>query len=277
MAGASRASGILGRDDRDYEWTVAREHLVLLPKGDVRFRCVIFDCDSTLCAIEGIQVLGAAHHDEIARLTESAMHGRIPLEDVYARRLALARPARRDLDALADRYISALVPDARDVVSALVAEGIDVRIVSGGLGPAVLAVARALGVAEGRVSAVGVHFDGDGAYAGFDEQSPLARSGGKRAVIEGWTPAVARPAMLVGDGATDLEARPAVDAFVAYAGVVRRKDVVDRADFVIDGPSLAAVVPLALGGAPPRSALARAVFDRGVALLAGRSLDGSPT
>lgn len=245
--------------------------------GDVRFRCVIFDCDSTLCAIEGIQVLGAAHHDEIARLTTSAMHGRIPLEDVYGRRLALARPGKRDIDALAERYVRTLVPDARDVVSTLAREGIDVRIVSGGLRPAVLAVAHALGVPDDRVTAVDVRFDAGGGYLGFDEMSPLARSGGKRDVIAAWQPPVPRPAMLVGDGATDLEARPAVEAFVAFAGVVRRKDVVDRADLVIDGPSLAPVLPLALGGEPPHSPLARAVFDRGVALLAGRSLDGSPT
>ena len=247
------------------------------PWEDVRFRCVIFDCDSTLCAIEGIQVLGAAHQDEIARLTKSAMQGDTALEDVYARRLSLARPARRDLDALAEQYVSTLVPDARDVVRALDAEGIQVRIVSGGLRPAVLAVARALGVPDERVAAVDLRFSDDGSYCGFDETSPLARSGGKRAVIAAWQPPVPRPSMLVGDGATDLEARPAVDAFVAYAGVVRRREVVDRADHVIDGPSLAPVVPLALGGAPPRSSLARAVFDRGVALLAAPSHDGSPS
>lgn len=243
----------------------------------MRFRCVIFDCDSTLCAIEGIEVLGAAHHDEIARLTTSAMQGHTALEDVYARRLALARPARRDLDALAEQYVSTLVPDARDVVRALDAEGIDVRIVSGGLRPAVLAVAVALGVPEERVAAVDLQFEEDGSYGGFDASSPLSRSGGKGAVIAAWQPAVPRPSMLVGDGATDLEARPAVDAFVAFAGVVRRRDVVASADHVIDGPSLAPVVPLALGGAPPRSSVARAVFDRGVALLARPSLDGSPS
>lgn len=243
----------------------------------MRFRCVIFDCDSTLCAIEGIEVLGAAHHDEIARLTTSAMQGHTALEDVYARRLALTRPARRDLDALAEQYVSTLVPDARDVVRALDAEGIDVRIVSGGLRPAVLAVAVALGVPEERVAAVDLQFEEDGSYGGFDASSPLSRSGGKGAVIAAWQPAVPRPSMLVGDGATDLEARPAVDAFVAFAGVVRRRDVVASADHVIDGPSLAPVVPLALGGAPPRSSVARAVFDRGVALLARPSLDGSPS
>jgi phosphoserine phosphatase len=134
----------------------------------VRFRCVIFDCDSTLCAIEGIQVLGAAHHDEIASLTASAMHGHIALEDVYARRLELARPARRDLEALAEQYVSTLVPDARDVVNALDAEGIEVRIVSGGLRPAVLAVARVLGVPEERVAAVDLRFDDGGFYCGYD-------------------------------------------------------------------------------------------------------------
>ena len=241
----------------------------------MRFRCVIFDCDSTLCAIEGIQVLGTAHHEEIARLTASAMQGQIALEQVYAHRLALAQPARRDLEALADRYVATLVPDAREVVRALHAEGIEVRILSGGLRPAVLAVARALGVPDDRVAAVDLRFGDDGSYCGFDEASPLARSGGKRAVIAGWDPPAPRPSMLVGDGATDLEARPAVDAFIAFAGVVRRSDVVDRADLVIDGPSLAPVVPLALGGVPPRSPLARAVFDRGAALLAGQTLEES--
>ena len=43
--------------------------------------------------------------------------------------------------------------------------------------------------------------------------SPLARSNGKAQVIRAWN--LPRPALLVGDGATDREARPAVDAFAA--------------------------------------------------------------
>jgi len=41
---------------------------------------------------------------------------------------------------------------------------------------------------------------------------------------------VARPALAVGDGVTDLEMRPQVDAFVAFTGFVRRPPVVAGAD-----------------------------------------------
>jgi hypothetical protein len=37
-----------------------------------------------------------------------------------------------------------------------------------------------------RVAAVDIHFDEDGGYRGFDEHSPLARSGGKREVMRLW-------------------------------------------------------------------------------------------
>ena len=38
---------------------------------------------------------------------------------------------------------------------------------------------------------------------------------------------------MVGDGTTDLEARPVVDLFVAFAGVVERPNVVSAADAVV--------------------------------------------
>ncbi|MBI4545890.1 MAG: hypothetical protein HY703_11890, partial [Gemmatimonadetes bacterium] len=59
-----------------------------------RFGAVLFDCDSTLSAIEGVEELAAAHRAEVVALTESAMRGQVPLEQVYARRLELARPTR---------------------------------------------------------------------------------------------------------------------------------------------------------------------------------------
>ncbi len=73
--------------------------------------------------------------------------------------------------------------------------------------------------------------------------------------------------MLVGDGATDLEAAPLVDLFVAFAGVVERPMVAAGADIVIRAPSLAPIVPLALGGEPPTDPSAWAIFYRGMTLL----------
>ena len=196
------------------------------------FRAVLFDCDSTLAAVEGIDELGREHREAVAELTARAMSGALPLEEVYARRLELARPGRAELEGLASRYVDGLLPGARETVAALRAVGVDVRIISGGLRPAVLAVAHALGVPDDRVYAVGIELDRHGGYAGFETLSPLARSGGKRRLIEGLMD-LPRPALLVGDGATDLEARPAVEAFACFTGVTRHDAVAAAADFVI--------------------------------------------
>ena len=66
--------------------------------GTPGFRTVIFDCDSTLSAIEGIEELAVAHREEIARLTDLAMQGAVPLEEVYGRRLDLIRPSRQEVE-----------------------------------------------------------------------------------------------------------------------------------------------------------------------------------
>jgi phosphoserine phosphatase len=207
------------------------------------FASVVFDCDSTLARIEGIDELAGPHADEIRRLTEAAMQGQVALEEVYGRRLEIIRPTRARVEALGREYVDGLVPDARETVAALLWLGKTVRVLSGGLRPPVEAVAAALGILAGDVAAVGIDFAEDGSYAGFERASPLARSGGKPVVLADWD--LPRPALLVGDGATDLEARPAVDAFAAYMGVAFRPAVAAGADVVVASESLAPILALA--------------------------------
>jgi phosphoserine phosphatase len=235
-----------------------------------RFATVVLDCDSTLSAVEGIEELAAERRAEVSALTEAAMRGAVPLEEVYGRRLELIRPTRARVDALGRLYVKRLVPDAREVVAVLGREGVVVRIVSGGLLPAVRTLARELGVGDDAVAAVDVYFSGDGAYAGFDASSPLARSGGKREVLEAWGAELPRPVLLVGDGATDLEAAPVVDLFVAFAGVVDRPVVTGAADVVVRACTLAPVLALALGDAAPADPSSHALWRRGMALLGRR-------
>jgi len=237
------------------------------------FAAVVFDCDSTLAAIEGIDELAGDHGPEIRALTDAAMRGEVTLEEVYGRRLELIRPSRHRVEALGEAYRRALVPDAHATVAALLWLGKDVRIVSGGLRGPVLSIAAELGIPPGAVAAVDVRFGDDGAYAGFDDASPLARSGGKAAAIAAWD--LPRPALLVGDGATDLEARPAVEAFAAYMGVAFRPAVAAGADFVLRDASLAPVLSLAATG-QDRRRLAGSAFAQ---LLAhgDRLLDSNDT
>lgn len=211
------------------------------------FASVVFDCDSTLVRIEGIDELAGPFREQITALTHAAMRGEVPLEEVYGRRLALIRPTRAQVNAVGRMYVQTLMPDAREVVAALRWLEKDVRILSGGVRPAVDAVAAELGISPDRVDAVGLRFGADGEYEGFADDSPLAASGGKARVLAAWN--LPRPALLVGDGATDREARPAVDAFAAYMGVEFRPAVSEGAEYVLREESLAPVLALASSAA----------------------------
>ena len=105
------------------------------------------------------------------------------------------------------------------------------------------------------------------------EGSPLTRSHGKEALVRELAPRLARPILFVGDGVTDLEAAPAVDLFVAYAGVVDRPAVSDAAPVVIRSASLAPVLPLVLDAADIASADDHDLYQKGVALLASDVTD----
>ena len=231
-----------------------------------QYGAVIFDCDATLSEIGGIEELGREHRAEVEALTDAPMSGRLPLEEVYGRRLALAQPSRTRVLEVGQLYVDRLVPDAGAVVTVLLAHGVDVRVVSSGVLPAVLVLSRALGLSDDRVAAVDLHFTVDGHHQGFDPASPLAASGGKVRVVEAWGLELRRPIMMVGDGATDLETRPVVDLFVAFAGVAARPGVMAAADVVIRQCSLAPVLPLALER-PPSTEPARSVYQRGLSML----------
>ncbi|HEU4700552.1 MAG TPA: HAD-IB family phosphatase [Gemmatimonadales bacterium] len=200
--------------------------------GRAAFRAVVLDVDSTLCGLEGVDWLarrrGPALADEVAALTTRAMAGELALDAVYGRRLARIRPSAVEVAALADAYRECLAPGAAAVLARLRAAGVALHLVSGGLREAILPLARSLDFAPAEVHAVGVRFDEAGAYAGFDEGSPLTTQEGKRAVIGAL--GLAAPVLAVGDGATDLAMRPVVAAVAAFTGFIRRDAVVRAAD-----------------------------------------------
>jgi phosphoserine phosphatase len=215
--------------------------------SDAGFASVILDVDSTLCGLEGIDWLaerrGNAIGTQVTELTDRAMRGEIPLDAVYGERLALVHPSRDDVIALADAYAATLAPQAAYAILRLRAAGKRIVLVSGGVREAILPVAARLGIPERDVRAVSVRFGADGAYIAFDTASPLATAAGKRLVAESL--ALPRRVLAMGDGATDLAMRSAVDAFAAYTGFVRRENVVGSADIVLT--SFDQLVELVLG------------------------------
>ena len=200
-----------------------------------RFASVVLDVDSTVSAIEGIDWLadrrGPAAGAHVAELTDRAMRGELPLDAVYGERLAVVRPTRDDVDALAAAYVECVEPDAAGAIRMLRRSGIHVCLVSGGLREAILPLGTMLGFAEADVHAVGVRFGPGGEYAGFDASSPLTTAQGKRTLVASL--GLPSPALAVGDGATDLAIRPVVAAFAAFTGFVRRDAIVAAADYEV--------------------------------------------
>jgi phosphoserine phosphatase len=204
-------------------------------------RVIFFDVDSTLSAIEGIDEL-AAGNQEIAALTEAAMNGEVPLNEVYARRLDIIRPDRARVEELGRLYVDRMIPDAPAVVARLREAGVEVLIVSAGIRQAILPLAEHLGIPARAVNAVDLTFDDDGNYVDFDRRSPMTRNGGKEIVVMNIRARTKGKAAFVGDGITDLEAKPAVNLFIGFGGVRTRERVRTEADVFIDEPRLTPIL-----------------------------------
>jgi phosphoserine phosphatase len=205
---------------------------------------VFFDVDSTLVTVEGIDVL-AGGKSEIAALTERAMTGAIPIEQVYARRLELARPTRQRVEKLAQTYLQSIVPRSEEVLRRLGQARVEVHLVTAGIEQAVGPLAEHLGIDRRFVHAVALEFDPKGRYRDFDRTSPLTRSRGKETVVRDVRARSHGKALYVGDGVTDLDVKEVVDLFVGFGGVRVRERVRREADvFVKD---LEEILPLVFG------------------------------
>ncbi len=208
------------------------------------FDIICFDCDSTLSKIEGIDELGrhVDKFDEMVALTNAAMNGELALEEVYGKRLDLIKPDQAQMAWLADLYISEIVEGVEMVFNTLLAQGKQVHIISGGIRQAILPLAKKLGIPETQVHAVDVLFNKDGSFQNFDQQSPLARTGGKAVICKQINNSNATMAM-IGDGKTDLEARQAGAKVIGFGGVMQRDIVMEQADVFVKDTSLMAVLP----------------------------------
>jgi len=207
---------------------------------------VFFDCDSTLTDIEGIDELGKMKgvELEIKMLTEKAMNGDISFDEVLPARLEIIKPNLKDMERLTDLYVEHRIRDAQFVIKTLTDMGKKVFIITGGYRQAIVGFARYLGIPEQNVCAVDLEFDSYGRYCGFKD-NPLIKKYGKREILR--EKGKHGSTILVGDGATDLEAKEVVDLFVGFGGVVKRPIVMENADFFIGFPTLLPIIPLVAG------------------------------
>ncbi|XP_042213996.1 phosphoserine phosphatase-like [Homarus americanus] len=203
---------------------------------------VCFDVDSTVIIDEGLDQLASfcGKADEVKKLTVQAMQGGMEFRTALRARLDLLQPKLSTIQKFTRSNLPKLTKDIDRLVAALQARDVDVYLVSGGFRSLIAPVAKMLNIPLENIFANRLKFFFDGEYGGFDETQLTSRSGGKAEVIswlkkrEGYSSVV-----MIGDGATDMEACPPADAFIGFGGNIVREAVRDTATwFVYDFATL---------------------------------------
>eukprot|EP00559_Dactyliosolen_fragilissimus_P006197 CAMPEP_0184870980 /NCGR_PEP_ID=MMETSP0580-20130426/39431_1 /TAXON_ID=1118495 /ORGANISM="Dactyliosolen fragilissimus" /LENGTH=262 /DNA_ID=CAMNT_0027373393 /DNA_START=375 /DNA_END=1163 /DNA_ORIENTATION=- len=209
---------------------------------------VCFDVDSTVIQEEGIDVLADSlgKGEEVSAWTLKAMEGNTKFEDALAARLDILKPSLSSIEQCLINHPLQLSPGVERLIHSLHERGTHVYLVSGGFRCMINPLAKVLNVPESRVYANHILHEDDpeGSYAGFDADEPTSRDMGKPKALGiikekgGYNTMV-----MVGDGATDAQAKPPADAFVGYGGVVVRDAVRNKACwYVMDFEDMIQVV-----------------------------------
>ena len=166
-------------------------------------------------------------------------------EDALAARLELMTPSKPAIEQCLEKHPISLSPGVDVLVETLHRHGIDVFLVSGGFRIMIEPVAKVLMVAKTNIYANTILFnEEDGSYKGFDANEPTSADGGKPKALRMIQEEFGYKTMvMVGDGATDAQAKPPAEAFIGFGGVVTREKVKDAACwFVTDFEDMIQVV-----------------------------------
>eukprot|EP01039_Chlorochromonas_danica_P010242 gene10242-11336_t len=196
-----------------------------------------FDVDSTVIAEEGIDQLAdfKGVGKAVAEMTAQAMGGQVLFQDALAARLSIIQPSKQDIDSFLSERPFHLTPGIKEVVDLLHAQNKVVYLVSGGFRQMIAPVAETLRIPSHRIYANNLLFnENDGTFRDFDAAELTSRDGGKAKVVQHLISAHSyKPVVVIGDGVTDMQARPPADAFIGFGGVVVREKVEKGADWFI--------------------------------------------
>ncbi|KAK2912552.1 hypothetical protein Q8A73_006665 [Channa argus] len=201
-----------------------------------RAEAVCFDVDSTVIKEEGIDELAkfCGVGDAVTEMTRRAMGGSMTFKTALTERLSIIRCSREQVNKLITDHPPQLTPGIRELVDRLHQRNIKVFLISGGFRCIVEHVATQLNIPLHHVYANRLKFYFNGEYAGFDESQPTAESGGKGKVISMLKEQYGfKTVVMIGDGATDLEACPPASAFIGFGGNVIRPQVKERSSWYV--------------------------------------------
>jgi len=195
---------------------------------------VIFDVDSTLVTIEGLDFLAALKNKQakLAPLTTQAMNGQLSMREAMEIKMNTIRPTFSDVKKMGRAYLEHIVPGARDTIRQLQVAGHMVWILTGNFQPAVGMLADYLDIPPEHVITNEITFDSHGEFVAINLDHPLSNNHGKAKIIQQYGKQL-QNAIMIGDGATDLNTKPVVEKFIGFGGVVFRPTIAKAAEIYI--------------------------------------------
>jgi len=197
---------------------------------------VCFDVDSTVITEEGIDVLATSLGvgDAVSKLTASAMGGTTLFQNALKARLDLIKPSIENLENIQKEHPLQFTPRLEELIEILHKKGKNIYLVSGGFRQMINPIALQLGISVSNIYANNLFFTEDGEYDGFDINEPTSKDGGKAKVVQELIDKYDyKCVIMIGDGATDMQARPPAKAFIGYGGIIEREKVKNGADWFI--------------------------------------------
>ncbi|KAK7102521.1 phosphoserine phosphatase-like [Littorina saxatilis] len=203
----------------------------VLQKADA----VCFDVDSTVCKDEGLDELAefCGVGKQVKEWTLRAMGGDVSFREALSERLKIVNPSLEQVESFVASRPPQLSEGIADLVALLQSRNIQVFLVSGGFRRIIEPAAQLLNIPHESIFANRLVFK-NGQYSGFDPEEPTSESGGKTRVTGMLKEKFGlKNLVMIGDGATDMEASPPADAFIGYGGNVVRDKVKNNADWFV--------------------------------------------
>ncbi len=206
-----------------------------------RFKNIIFDFDSTLTLIEGLDSIAKKKGklNQVRSITSAGMNGSLPFSQSIRKRLAIIKPTDEDFAWLAKEYQKTLLKDAKQVIRTIQKAGGNVFLVTGGPRLAIEPVAQMLSIKKQNIWASCLMKNGHD-YLKADDNCLMTRDGGKVEVVKQISQI--GKTIMIGDGMTDYEAGKWADLFIGFGGIVRREALKAVAKIYIEEPNLATVL-----------------------------------
>ena len=164
------------------------------------------------------------------------MGGSVLFQDALAARLEIIKPSKIDIENFLTKHPFQFTKNVENLINILHSNGKYVYLVSGGFRQMINPIAEELRIPSHRIYANNLLFSRDtvGTFDGFDAKEMTSRDGGKPAVIKLLMDAHGyKNIVMVGDGVTDMQAKPPAQAFIGFGGVIVREKVQAGADWFI--------------------------------------------